>query len=305
MHPANAIDLFRTTSIDRAASRSLQRRRRAGELVRVRHGVYAERAAWEALDGRARHLVAMRAVIPLLRPGAVWAMDSAAAILGLPRLDRWPDRVHAVVPGLGQDLHRVGFTLHAGRAQTSGRRFHGVEYTDLTQTAVELARRGTFSSAVVVLDHALRHGDDVDDLARVAHEVGPWGSVRIEHALQVCDRRHESVGESYFAARAAELGCPDMVPQHAFRYADGSVDRVDFWLPREGIVIEFDGRQKYEDPEMLRGRTGAEAVWVEKVREDRVRSRYEVNGFVRVHWRHLTGPELLRAHLREHGVPCR
>ncbi|MCJ1713492.1 hypothetical protein [Curtobacterium sp. VKM Ac-2922] len=304
MHPANSIDMLRTTAIDRAAARHLQRRRRSGELVRVRHGVYVERTAWEALDGRGRHLVRMRAVLPLLRPDAVWALDSAAAILGVPRLEKWPDRVHVVDPGIAHDLQRVGLTLHAGRPRPSGGRFHGVEYTDLAQTTVELARRGSFSTAVVVLDHALRHGGALDDLAQLALDAGPWGSTRVEHALVVCDPRHESVGESFFAARAAELGCPEMEPQHEFRYADGTVDRVDFWLPREGIVIEFDGRQKYEDPAMLGGRSGAEAVWVEKVREDRVRARHEVNGFVRVHWRHLTDPELLRAHLRQHRVPC-
>jgi hypothetical protein len=305
MHPANAIDLLRTHSIDRAASRHLQRARSDGVLVRVRHGVYADRAAWDALDGRGRHLVRMRAALPLLSPTAVWALDSAAAILGVPRLEPWPARVHAVVAGLPHDLQRVDLTLHAGRPRASGRRFHGVGYTDLAQTSVELARRGSFAAAVVALGHALRQGEAPELLAVLAREAGPWGSARVEHALEVCDVRHESVGESFFAARAAELACPEMEPQHEFWYPDGTVDRVDFWLPHEGIVIEFDGRQKYEDPAMLRGRTGADAVWSEKVREDRVRGRHEVTGFVRVHWGHLTRPEFLRAHLRGHGVPCR
>lgn len=305
MHPAKTIDLLRTNSIDRAASRQLQRRQRDGSLVRVRHGVYVDRSGWEALDGRGRHLVRMRAVLPLLRPSAVWALDSAAAILGVPRLEPWPARVHAVVPGLRHDLQRVDLTLHAGQPRVSGRSFHGVGYTDLAQTVVELARRGSFAAAVVVLDHALRHGESMETLAWLSLAAGPWGSTRVEHALAVCDARHESVGESFFAARAAELGCPEMIPQHEFRAPDGTVDRVDFWLPQQGIVIEFDGRQKYEDPSMLGGRSGADVVWSEKVREDRVRGRHEVTGFVRVHWGHLTGPELLRAHLRAHGVPCR
>lgn len=305
MHPANAIDLFRTNTLDRAAARHLQRRQRSGELVRVRHGVYVERRAWEALDQRSRHLVRMRAAIPLLRPHAVWALDSAAAVLGIPRIDPWPERVHAIVPGLSSDLHRAGMTLHTGRPVPGEGSFHGVGFTGVQQTAIELARRGSLSAAVVVLDHAVRAGVERSTLQHAAAEVGPWGAVRLEHALEIVDPRHESVGESYFAARAAELGCPDMEPQHEFVAADGTVDRVDFWLPREGIVVEFDGRQKYEDPAMLRGRSGADAVWIEKLREDRVRGRPEVNGFVRVRWAHLVAPERLRAHLREHRVPCR
>lgn len=304
MHPANAVEIFRTDPVDRAAARDLQRRARTGELVRLRHGVYAGADAWAALDGVSRHLVRMRAATPLLRRGSVWALDSAAAVLGVPRLGAWPDRVHAVVPGLEHDLQRVGLTLHTGRPKESDGRFHGVPFTDLAQTVVDLARRRSFSEAVVVLDHAVRRGVGIEELAALAAGAGPWGHARVAQALECCDSRHESVGESFFAARAAELRCPEMESQHEFRSADGIVDRVDFWLPREGIVVEFDGRQKYEDPVMLGGRTGAGVLWAEKLREDRIRARPEVNGFVRVHWGHLVAPELLRAHLRGSGVPC-
>lgn len=305
MHPANAIEILRTNSLDRAAARSLQRRHRAGDLLRVRHGVYVDRTGWERLDARSRHLVRMRAVLPLLRRGSVWALDSAAAVAGFPRLDPWPDQVHVVVPGLQHDVHRTGLTLHTGEPLLDGRTFQGVAFTDVGQTAVESARRSGFCAAVVALDHALRSGVTGERLRVLAEAVGPWGSVRLERALEVSDVRHESVGESYFAARAAELGCPEMEPQHEFVPPDGTVDRVDFWLPSEGIVIEFDGRQKYQDPAMLRGRSSEEVVWVEKVREDRVRTRSEVHGFVRVRWEHLVDPERLRSHLRQGHVPCR
>lgn len=305
MHPASAIEILRSDPVDRSAARRLQRRQHAGELVRVRHGVFVERTAWNALDARSRYLVQMRASVPVLRSDAAFALDSAAAIHGVPRITPWPERVHVVVPSLAHTAQRVGLTLHAGSMSLDGRRFHGVPFTSLAQTAVELGRRGSLSNAVVALDHALRAGVPSEDLRTVAESVGPWGGVRVETALDICDVRHESVGESYFAARAAELGCPDMVPQYEFRSADGIVDRVDFWLPEQGIVIEFDGRTKYEDPAMLRGRSPAEAVWDEKRREDRVRSRGEVNGFVRVYWEHLVSQDRLRALLRQHRVPCR
>ncbi|MBA8991818.1 hypothetical protein FHW23_003096 [Curtobacterium pusillum] len=305
MHLANAIPLFRTNGLDRAAARHLQRRRAADELVRVRHGVYVDRAGWEELDGRSQHLVRMRAVAPLLRPGAVFAFESAAALHGVPRIDRWTDRVRAIVPSLEHDVHRVGLTMHAGSTATSGYRYWGIDYASLVWTTVETARRGSLSAAVVAIDHALRNGVSLGELERVAAEVGPWGSVRLEHAFEIADARHESVGESFFAARAAELGCPDLEPQHEFVYPDGTVDRVDFWLPRQGLVLEFDGRQKYEDPVMLAGRDARDVLWAEKRREDRLRSRSEVRGVVRADWSHLVEPERLRALFRTHGVPCR
>lgn len=305
MHPANAIELLRTDPVDRSASRRLQRRQRAGQLVRVRHGVFVDRATWSGLDERSRHLVRMRASVPILRLDAAFALDSAAAVHGVPRLTPWPERVHVVVPSLDHTAQRVGLTLHAGTTRLDDRTFHGVAFASLAQTVVELGRRGDLATAVVSLDHALRKGVSIDELQAIADEVGPWGGMRVEHALDISDARHESVGESFFAARAAELGCPDMEPQHEFRGVDGVVDRVDFWLPEHGIVIEFDGRTKYEDPSMLRGKRPADALWDEKRREDRIRSRHGVRGFVRVYWEHLRSKERLRAHLRHHRVPCR
>lgn len=304
MHPANEITLHRTNALDRAAARRLQRRRDADELVRVRHGVYVERAPWEALDGRAKHLVRMRAVTPLLPTGAVFALESSAAVHGVPRLEPWTERVHAVVPSLEQDVHRVGLTMHAGSTGRAASRFWGVEFASLAWTAVEVGRRGTLCSAVVAIDHALRSGIALTELEEICDRVGPWGSIRLEHAFAIADARHESVGESFFAARAAELGCQDLEPQHEFVNADGSVDRVDFWLPRHGVVLEFDGRQKYEDPSMLAGRAPRDVLWEEKRREDRVRARPEVRRFIRADWSHLVDRERLRAVFRHHGVPC-
>ncbi|MCL9665216.1 hypothetical protein L2091_08250 [Curtobacterium albidum] len=113
------------------------------------------------------------------------------------------------------------------------------------------------------------------------------------------------MGESWFAAHAGQLGLRDLVPQHVFVAPDGTIDRVDFWLPREGVVVEFDGRQKYDDPDMLQGRSASDVVWAEKIREDRLRARPEVRTVVRPRWWHLLDPERLRALFRTHGVRCR
>lgn len=305
MHPSNAVPVLRTDVLDRANARDLQRRHRAGEVVRVRHGVYVEAAAWAALDDRARHLVRMRAVLPLVRSGSMWALDSAGAVLGVPRIDPWPAQAHVFAPDLDADRRRVGLTMHAEHPVRSGVEFHGVGVTELAQTVVGLARRGSLCTAVVSLDHALRSGVPEEELRARAADAGPWGAARVEQALRRCDARHESVGESWFAARAGQLGLRGLVPQHVFVARDGTIDRVDFWLPHEGVIVEFDGRQKYDDPDMLQGRTVSDVVWAEKIREDRLRARPEVRTVVRPRWWHLLDPERLRALFRMHGVRCR
>ena len=59
-----------------------------------------------------------------------------------------------------------------------------------------------------------------------------------------------------------------------------------FYLPDLGVVIEFDGRVKYE------GRDGAQALAAEKRREDRIRALGY--GIVRLTWRDLSNPGRVR-----------
>lgn len=247
----------------------------------------------------------MRAALPSTPPGAVFSHWSAAALHGFPLLTPYPDRVHVQHPTAPSTVRRVGLTVHAGPVDSSGRAFHAVGYTGIETTAVEVARRSTLVAATVVLDHALR--SDRTDRAVLAERVASspqWGGARLRESFGLCDVRHESVGESYLAARAHEVLAPYMEPQHEFVNADGSVDRVDFWISTLGIVVEFDGRAKYEDPALTGGRSGSAVLWAEKRREDRVRGRPEVRGFVRVTWWHLVDPERLRTLFRQHGVPC-
>ncbi|PYY40741.1 hypothetical protein DEJ32_05045 [Curtobacterium sp. MCPF17_046] len=304
VHPADAIELLRTTKADPSRARTLQRGAADGHFVRVRHGVYVPAAAWAALDGRSRYLVRMRAAVPLLPIGAVFTRDSAAAVLGVPRLTSWPEHVHVTVPALDADRRRVGLTLHAGRRPAEAGRFHGVPVASLAETVIETSRRSSLSGAVVAVDHALRSGVQRRELEGLLESGPDWGRVRVANALGVADERHESVGESFFAARCHELRAPYMEPQVQFVRPGGKTYRVDFWMPSLGLVLEFDGRQKYRDHGAVPG-TADDVLWSEKLREDDIRADGDVRGFIRVTWWHLVDPERLRTLFRMHGVPCR
>jgi very-short-patch-repair endonuclease len=79
---------------------------------------------------------------------------------------------------------------------------------------------------------------------------------------------------------------------------------VDFWFPDQGVVVEVDGRAKYEDPVMLDGRSTADVHWREKRREDFIRSCPGVRAVIRLSWSDLMQPDRVRAALRRAGVPC-
>ena len=82
--------------------------------------------------------------------------------------------------------------------------------------------------------------------------------------------------------------------------ASGCSWTVDFWWPEFNVIGEFDGKFKYTDPEFLKGRTPAQAVYEEKLREDDLRAAG--HGMSRWSWPIAISPRLLREHLVAAGV---
>ena len=106
-------------------------------------------------------------------------------------------------------------------------------------------------------------------------------------ALKLCDRRHESPGESVAAFVLRSLGyqvVPQFVVPGTGQWTPGGQGyRADFGMVGTTVLIEFDGRAKYGT---------RDALWAEKQREDRIRGLgYEV---VRLTWADLANPERVR-----------
>ena len=92
-----------------------------------------------------------------------------------------------------------------------------------------------------------------------------------------------------------EHGLPMPEPQVVIRAPDGYEARVDFLWEDLGVVGEFDGEQKYG--RLLRnGELPADAVFREKVREDRLREMGYI--VVRWIWDDLQHPERLVARIK-------
>lgn len=297
--------LFRLSRVDRAHDRALQRRHRAGELHRLCPGVYLFRDDWDQLGEVERHLTRARAIAPRLRVTSTFSHLTAALILGWPLRGSAPERVHVLDRAVSDVEHRAGLVRHVDRGDPAARstHFEGIPVTTALETAVALATTLPVTTAAIAVDGGVRRQMlTVEEFVAALPLGRARGSVRSRTVATALDPRHESPGESYTAIRLVELGAPQIVPQQEFRAPSGHVDRVDFWIPSLGVVVEFDGRQKYVDPEMLGGRDPADVLWQEKLRQDRLTAHHEVRTVVRVTWWHLVELDRLRALFREHGV---
>jgi hypothetical protein len=306
MMVTNAPTLLHAVPTDPSSARTLRRRCAAGKLVRLRPGVYVESSEWQALSPSSRHRLLARAITPELRATDVFSHLTAAILHGWPLVGPAPERVHLIDLTAASVTHRVGVVRHAPQDAVPielTHQFHGIRVTSPTVTAALVATTCVPSTAAVAIDHAVRAGSvDPETFERALPRPPARGSRRARLVAEALDARHESVGESYTAIRLVELGVAPVEPQHEFRLPDGSVRRVDFWLPALGVVLEFDGRQKYVDPTMLAGQEAAQVLWQEKLREDQLRALPEVRTVIRVTWWHLADPERLRTLFRQHGI---
>lgn len=121
-------------------------------------------------------------------------------------------------------------------------------------------------------------------------------------ALELADQRSESAGESLLRMVMRDLGFPAPVLQRGILVA-GRRYWVDFSFEEAGVVVEFDGLEKYRGRSGTEsgGRAAAEAVIVEKAREDAIRSTGRT--VVRFVWADLHHAERIGAKLLRAGVP--
>jgi very-short-patch-repair endonuclease len=156
---------------------------------------------------------------------------------------------------------------------------------DLSLAIVQAGMRN-ISTLVVAGDAALRAG--TASRARMAEAAsaltGQRGITAARAAIEWCDGRHESPGESLTAQLLRGLGC-QTIPQLVVTRVEspGRHYIADFLIEGTRVLVEFDGRGKYDSPE---------ALFAEKRREDELRRLGYV--VVRLTWDDLSRPEQVR-----------
>jgi very-short-patch-repair endonuclease len=183
-------------------------------------------------------------------------------------------RVHLTRVGDRQSRRQPAFTLHPCLA---------VPFTGAQRLAVAIVQAGAANrpiSALVAADAALARrlvtGLDVR-IACTLMARHP-GTATTRAALAHADGRHESPGETRLAQVLRHLRIA-ATPQVTLERG-GVRYRVDFLLDDAPVILEFDGKVKYESRDDL---------FAEKRREDTLRTwGYEV---VRITWADLAHPE--------------
>jgi hypothetical protein len=266
----------------------------------VRYNAWVEARVWSALTPEQRHAALVHATDHGCRePGRhVYALESAAAVWGLPRIGAWPEHVTVLATGPRTRGSRC-IRVHVG-ADTEGVVVWGVRVTGVARTVIDVARTGRFESALCAADHALRHGlcspSELDEAASaVAPRVRGRPAARLVAAL--ADGRAMSPGESFSRARMFQLDLPRPELQVPLEDDEGVFGYGDFgW---DGVVGEFDGRRKYAVPEGADSMVAEQALWAEKLREDRIRRHSRLARWV---WRDVHEEWRLAQILGEQGI---
>jgi hypothetical protein len=286
-------------------TRPLERQATAGRMVRVRRGAYVEPEPWQESRPRVRHLLAVEAASRAARHQLVFSHESAAAIWRIPVVGDWPDAVH-VVSGVhsrsSRPVIRHAVTLDPAEVRRWGRYL----VTDPARTALDLAGTRPFVAGLAAIDHVRRHmGVTLEELERSVERRRPfrWAR-RTMRALECSSGLSDSALESVVIGRLIEHGF--VVPEQQWEFVDsqGIWRRGDFrWVLPSGRVLaaEADGRDKYENPVLLAGKSPAQVLWEEKQREDDIRAM--CSAFTRVYWSDAMGATGLIRKLERLGVP--
>ncbi|ANS77528.1 hypothetical protein SGUI_0132 [Serinicoccus hydrothermalis] len=263
-------------------------------LTRVARGAYVQTSVLlEQRHLTDRHVLRARALLRWHPEGWAASHTTAALLWDLPLLDAGLERVHLChATATGNCRRYERYTVHT---------FPGAKHLDATAEPrrVDLAtavvgvglvapRRSCVVAADAALHRQLVTVDELDEaLGRQTHVPGIGGA---RAAIRLADASSESPGETLLRLILADLGLV-AIPQYRIVENGHDIARVDFYLPQLGVVLEFDGRVKYD------GHEGAAALAAEKGREDRIRSLGY--GVGRVVWSDLDGTCAVDAIVRQ------
>jgi hypothetical protein len=172
--------------------------------------------------------------------------------------------------------------------------------TSLVRTAIDIAATRTPLGGIVAMAH-VRNSDAIDHstIADRLAKLGSFpGSARVRRALARSTSGSESALETLIVVRCQDLGFRSPEQQVEIVGIDGRPYRVDFGWRGGRVLLEADGRGKYDGTS---DRSGQDVLWAEKRREDAIRPTCDA--FLRVVWGDAWHAIELERRLRTAAVP--
>lgn len=253
---------LRAVDIDEMATERLVR---AGDIVRLRRGLFVSGAVWRAATPEVRLALCTRGVLRE-RPDAAASHASAAVVHGLPLWGAGTSTVD-VICASPRRRSRGGLRLHPWPKGVRAVTVDGQRVVPAATAIAQVVDEYGYLPGLVCLDRALHTGSATAGAVLGAGEalgLGARTARRLGLVVEHADPDCESVGETRTRLLLGDLG-QALRTQVEIRDGDGLIGRVDF-LVGERVVVEFDGLVKYG------GADGRAALAAEKAREDRLRA---------------------------------
>ncbi len=215
-------------------------------LLTIYHGVYVRQSIWNSWS-REEKEIARCVGYSKVAKDPIFTHLSAAHLYGLPTLSK-SDFLHVAQTSLckkappGIRLHRYSFDIQKHSAATA----HGVLATSPLQTVVDCSRVYGSLEGTVIADSALKTMVNFAELQAALTTVKGYGSARAKEVAERMSPHSESVGESITRYRLHEFGFPAPEEQVSIRTPYG-LFRPDFIWRDLRVILEFDGRGKYQD----------------------------------------------------------
>ncbi|MGB3257189.1 MAG: type IV toxin-antitoxin system AbiEi family antitoxin domain-containing protein [Ornithinimicrobium sp.] len=286
---------------------------RRGEVIRLASGTYTSAEVWSTADPIERHLLLAASRCAALEGrgdiSLALSHDSAAAWWGLPLLCT-PKRGHLTLCGPGAARTRAEYTVHRryGVDQCSTYRSvdtDSAEYPRLGHPRVQVrtvspvlaafgvAETRGFLAGVVALDGALHSAkaqpeDAVGWLSRLRRRPG---MATIRSVVKAADALAESPLETQARVVLQSLGYRPRLQARLLSTDGHFVARVDLLIEDLGVVVEVDGRVKYQQ------HNSTQALVSEKRRENAIVDLgYAV---FRLEHHHLADPKAIDACIQQ------
>lgn len=300
--------LHPTTESQRQA---LSRRCAVGEVVEASRGLYARAAYWKLLKPDKRTLHVVRGM-QLAHPDRIFCGETAALVWGLPVSYARLTTIFVATRGHGHKV-RDGVRgrpltwchVEGSECEVVG----GVRVTPLASTAFDCLRSMPFPDALAVADATLRaSGKGREAMRRELATTGRGrrGIRRVIGIMGYADALSESWAESVARAHVITQGfaMPELQVPFSQPLNPGRTFRVDMtWTRADGslVLCEVDGHQKYEDEQMLHGRSAARVLADEQHREAQL-TLYE-HPILRLDYADLVDTSRFVRKLLTYGIP--